>query len=64
MVNRKKPTSADSQSDKFIEAARELGCDDDPAHFDEMLKKVARHKPKLDNAEAGDQPKKSEKPSD
>ncbi|HEY8098519.1 MAG TPA: hypothetical protein VIE65_20840 [Methylobacter sp.] len=33
------------QSKKFIEAARELGCDDDPAHFDEVLKKVARHKP-------------------
>jgi hypothetical protein len=42
----KKPTSPASQSqrDKFIEAARELGCDDDPAHFDEVLKKVARHK--------------------
>ena len=29
----------------FEQAARELGCDDDPAHFDEVLKKVARHKP-------------------
>jgi hypothetical protein len=35
----------DSQAEKFEQAARELGCDDDPAHFDEMLKKVARHKP-------------------
>jgi hypothetical protein len=33
------------QSRRFIEAARKLGCDDDPAHFDEILKKVARHKP-------------------
>jgi hypothetical protein len=32
------------QSKDFIEAARKLGCDDDPAHFDEILKKVARHK--------------------
>ena len=34
-----------AQSEKFIEAARALGCDDEPAHFDELLKKVARHKP-------------------
>lgn len=34
-----------SQSAKFIEAARELGCDEDPTHFDEILKRVARHKP-------------------
>jgi len=33
------------QSQRFIEAARELDCDDDPVHFDEILKKVARHKP-------------------
>jgi hypothetical protein len=33
------------QTQLFEQAARELGCDDDPAHFDEMLKKVARHKP-------------------
>ena len=33
------------QSQEFIEAARKLGCDEDPAHFDEILKKVARHKP-------------------
>jgi hypothetical protein len=33
------------QSQAFIEAARKLGCDEDPAHFDEILKKVARHKP-------------------
>ena len=41
------PRSADdkNQSRLFIEAARKLGCDEDPAHFDEILKKVARHKP-------------------
>ena len=33
------------QSERFIEAARKLGCDEDPAHFDEILKKVVRHKP-------------------
>ncbi|MEJ0095398.1 MAG: hypothetical protein WDN46_18935 [Methylocella sp.] len=33
------------QSDRFTEAARELGCDEDESHFDEKLKKVARHTP-------------------
>jgi hypothetical protein len=41
-----------------MEAARELGCDDDPVHFDEVLKKVARHKPVDDKAV----PPKPEKP--
>jgi hypothetical protein len=40
-------TGSKAQSERFIEAARKLGCDDDPAHFDEILKKVARHKPPL-----------------
>jgi hypothetical protein len=43
MANNKK--SQLEQSQRFIKAARELGCDDDPAHFDEILKKGARHKP-------------------
>jgi hypothetical protein len=34
-----------AQSEVFVEAARSLGCDEDPAHFDKALKKVARHKP-------------------
>jgi hypothetical protein len=41
----KEKTGSMAQSERFIEAARKLGCDDDPAHFDETLKKVARHKP-------------------
>ncbi len=32
------------QFNRFVESARELGCDENPAHFDEILKKVARHK--------------------
>jgi hypothetical protein len=36
------------QSQRFIKAAQELGCDEDSAHFDEILKKVARHKPPPD----------------
>jgi hypothetical protein len=33
------------QSQKFIEAARELGCDEDESAFDEMVKKVAKGTP-------------------
>lgn len=33
----------------FEEAARALDCDEDPAHFDAALKKVARHKPAKEN---------------
>ena len=40
-----KKESEFTQREEFERAARELGCDDDPAHFDEVLKKVARHKP-------------------
>lgn len=34
-----------SQSDKFKEAARELGCDDDPQRFRERVGKLVKHKP-------------------
>jgi hypothetical protein len=40
------------QGESFIEAARALGCDEDPARFDEALKKVARHKPVKDGGKA------------
>jgi hypothetical protein len=33
------------QSDKFKQAARELGADDDEARWEERLKKVAKQKP-------------------
>jgi hypothetical protein len=49
------------QSRRFIEAARKLGCDEDPAHFDEILKKVARHKPPP-NAPPKSKDKKNTKP--
>lgn len=38
-----------TQSDKFKEAARELECDEDEAHWDERLKKVAKAKPEEPN---------------
>ena len=34
-----------TQLDKFKEAARELETDDDPARFEERLKKLVKHKP-------------------
>ena len=43
MARRKIDSKA--QSRRFIEAAREAGCSEDEAVFDENLKKIARHKP-------------------
>lgn len=37
--------AAKSQSDKFKEAAREHGADEDEARWDERLKKIAKGKP-------------------
>jgi hypothetical protein len=34
-----------SQSDKFKEAARALGCDDDPERFRQRVGKLVKHKP-------------------
>lgn len=42
--------SAKVQRERFAATARSLGCDEDPAHFDAALKKVARHKPRDDAA--------------
>jgi hypothetical protein len=35
-----------TQSQRFIDKARELGCDEDEAAFKEKLKVIARQKPK------------------
>lgn len=42
------------QSEKFKEAARELGAEDDPARFDEVMRRLAKklpepRKPKKDD---------------
>jgi hypothetical protein len=58
MDKNKKGTS--NQSQRFIEAARAIGCDEDPAHFDEILKKVARHKPPPDAPHEPKKPKTKE----
>jgi hypothetical protein len=37
--------AAQSQSDKFKDAARELECDDDEQRFRERVGKLVKHKP-------------------
>ncbi len=36
---------ASAQLERFKEAARQLGCDEDEAAFDDKLKVIARQKP-------------------
>jgi len=43
--NMKPIKDAIAQSNTFIEAARELGCDEDEARFEESLRRVIRHEP-------------------
>lgn len=42
MVRKK---TASSQHARFVNAARELGCDEDEAAFDKVLKKIASAPP-------------------
>jgi hypothetical protein len=41
----KKQPKPEDQSERFKRLARELECDEDEAHWDERLKKVAKQKP-------------------
>lgn len=43
-MTKKRTVAKDNQYAEFVDAAKSLGCDEDPAHFDAALKKVARHK--------------------
>ena len=45
VVARKAKADKKPQSQRFIETARELGCDEDEAAFDEKLKRIATAKP-------------------
>ena len=45
MVNDSPKNNDSSQVHRFQEAARQLGCDEDEAAFDEKLKVIARQKP-------------------
>lgn len=40
-----KSTETKPQADKFRDLARELEADEDPAHFEETLKKIATKVP-------------------
>lgn len=42
----KKVQSKPKQQDRFIETARQLGCDEDEDAFKEKLKRIAKAKPK------------------
>ncbi len=44
MMETKKPDR--QQRDRFIEMARQLGCDEDEKAFDGKLKKIAKQRPK------------------
>jgi hypothetical protein len=47
----RKPSDPDAkpQSERFVEMARELGCDEDETAFKEKLAQIARHKPKANS---------------
>jgi hypothetical protein len=45
MTPKPKASTSTSQTAKFKKAARDLGCDEDGAAFDERLKKIAKAKP-------------------
>lgn len=41
-------TDKKSQKQKFIDKAKELGCDEDEKTFDDKLRRIAKQKPKED----------------
>ena len=43
---RSKPPASPDQSQRFVETASALGCDEDEAAFREKLRVIARHQPK------------------
>lgn len=53
-----KRNQKNEQVNGFVEAARELGCDEDEASFREKLAKIARQKPK-DGATKKEPPKRT-----
>jgi hypothetical protein len=46
MAKSGKTEDQEAQSRRFIKTARELGCDEDGAAFDEKLKRIATATPK------------------
>jgi hypothetical protein len=56
LENNRQPGSPD-QSERFVKAARELGCDEDEAHFEEALRKIGRRRPPAEPPHAPEKPK-------
>jgi hypothetical protein len=62
--NASQPKKQKSQVDKFIEAARELGCNEDESAFsafDEIVKKVAKAPPPRNKEEKATKPTRPKK---
>ncbi len=59
MPKRKEPTL--TQSQKFVEAAQQLGCDNDESAFDEIVKKVAKAPPPRHEMEKQPAPERKKK---
>lgn len=57
MANGKDNASDPAQVQRFKEAARALGCDEDEAAFDETLRALASRKPKPRPENRPDKPK-------
>ena len=57
MRDRNRITDKASQGDRFIETARQLGCNEDEGAFRDMLRKVGQHKPKPLKPAPGKPPK-------
>jgi hypothetical protein len=49
-MTKKSTTFEQSQLDKFKEAARGIGADEDEKHWDERMKNVVKAKPKPDQS--------------
>lgn len=46
-----RPSDGKTQAERFIETARELGCDEDLEAFKEKLAEIARHRPPPDDGQ-------------
>ena len=55
------PDSPKPQTDKFKEAAREIGADEDEARWDERLRKVVKHRSAPGGQSMPDRPDSEEK---
>ncbi len=55
MAGKRDKTPITDQGRAFIEKARELGCDEDPAAFDRMFERIVPPKRKPKDQRSGDQ---------